>query len=354
MRRRTTDQVVDQATRDNFKDWEPELLDVKKVNGKTVRETIKEDKYKQRQTGMVMGGPYYAGLKQHFRDDSDPLVALRSRDTSLIVDPALMRAIVAFSKPVPDRGAMQAWLQSSTRKPNQTEVCGILKFLLATKSTCKRQLLVGLDCLRYCARLSLHQDFEDEWLLVQSHADRILGAAFHRAARENNMDAATFVSLHDKLVFLVLPEEETNALLNCTGAWEGAAESLHKVVSQSQLGISMFGFAIGKVLAVSIDKLISAKIALVVDQPWTELSIASLKASILVEIQSMPNIDMLPDARTIEGMSCGMKVTHKTLSVAEEVAWKVALVWKGIAVCQGKIKKLWVEEPLGGEHMGPN
>ena len=53
---RTPEEIVAQCLRDNFKGWPDELVDVKRVAGKTLRETIAADKVAQKTMGGLLRG----------------------------------------------------------------------------------------------------------------------------------------------------------------------------------------------------------------------------------------------------------------------------------------------------------
>ena len=56
---RTPEEAVAQCLRDNFRGWPAELIDLKRVGGKTLRETLLADKAQQVALAKPMGGPYY-------------------------------------------------------------------------------------------------------------------------------------------------------------------------------------------------------------------------------------------------------------------------------------------------------
>lgn len=88
-----------------------------------------------------------------------------------------------------------------------------------------------MDTLLFCAMLGINMHFANEWRLVVPHTDRIMDVAWYRAARENNMDAQTFLKLHDKLVYLVLPRHDVDIVLHCQVGWMSVAANLHNVLA---------------------------------------------------------------------------------------------------------------------------
>jgi hypothetical protein len=85
------DAAVTKALYDNFRSWPEELIHVKKVEGQTVAQKIREDK----QAGSVpMGGPYYDKLRQEYKADGDITRVLAATNPGESVNPELMRAMI--------------------------------------------------------------------------------------------------------------------------------------------------------------------------------------------------------------------------------------------------------------------
>ena len=119
---RSLSEVVAQAIRDNFKNWDPELLDAKKVDDMTLRERLTADKEAWLKNGGVcekFGGTYYLRIKALYRSDEDPIKLLQIVDPNMIVQPPLMRAMVKCYHNRPDRGVLHNFLQSAREKPNE-------------------------------------------------------------------------------------------------------------------------------------------------------------------------------------------------------------------------------------------
>lgn len=89
---------VTRAVYDNFKGWCSTLIDVKRVNGLTLRDTLVRDKEK----GIPMGGPYYDQLKAAFRDDTDPAASCtyeRTSSKNILGDiPILFEHVCAYAE----------------------------------------------------------------------------------------------------------------------------------------------------------------------------------------------------------------------------------------------------------------
>ena len=132
-RLRTLEETVSQCIRDNFKNWKPELVDVKRVAGRTLREVLTED----RKVGNTMGSTYYAALTRQFRDETDAYELLRPARQGEQFAPGLLKGMIAFKKEHPDKAVLQLYLRSAEVGPNETELCGIGRYLLTAKPGCR-------------------------------------------------------------------------------------------------------------------------------------------------------------------------------------------------------------------------
>ena len=144
---------------------------------------------------------------------------------------------------------MQAFFTSSLEKPNQTEVCGILKFMVTLKEGCSAQHRVAMDALRYCARHDVHKTFPLEWAIANDYSDRFLATAWKRARTDDKLGGDIFCELHCKVLGMVIPQASLQKCVGCKGDWVAIKDDLHKVVASSLVGTELFGFAMGRILA---------------------------------------------------------------------------------------------------------
>lgn len=122
----TQEYAVQQKIRDNFKTFTSEETDViKGSDGRTLRERLLHDLARASAVGtssVAFGKLYYDSLRRIYAKPCVPHTALAPSDTTLEVDPALVKAILAAQRSKPDRLAKGhegvragggAWEQSS-------------------------------------------------------------------------------------------------------------------------------------------------------------------------------------------------------------------------------------------------
>ena len=155
-------EVVNQVIRDNFRSWDVELIDVKKVAGLTLREVVTRDKQAFIDGGgseTKFGAGYYAKLKTQYRSDKDPVAQLLCTDETLVVNAELMAAMVAAHKAKPERTKIQSYCQRKSQAHNTKEISGIFTYFLTLKVGCKKQLPVAMDMVRFSSGCSCRTSF---------------------------------------------------------------------------------------------------------------------------------------------------------------------------------------------------
>ena len=122
LKRQSTDQVVKQRLRDNFKDWADEEIDLQLVNGVSLRGEMNADVRKERTAGKFNFKPghfYYEEKKKKFKRKATPdsqLTALINESDEICPD--WLKAISMASRvPHPDRDVFSQQLRSTMNSP---------------------------------------------------------------------------------------------------------------------------------------------------------------------------------------------------------------------------------------------
>ena len=122
--RRDTEEAADRALQSHFPNWPAELLSLKEVDGKNMREAVIEQKRAQRESGGYLGPKYWESLAQKYGDSPQQLVP---EDNTLSVDEGLTRALVAARSTHTTAKSADALLHylSTTPTMNSREATGL-------------------------------------------------------------------------------------------------------------------------------------------------------------------------------------------------------------------------------------
>ena len=161
----TVAQQVTKALQDNFKNFSEQEIDGTIVNGSSLRARLTKDKARNVASpgSVTMGRLYYNALKLEFASAESPTKRLQIKDPNLVVAPEVFQAMLASKKVPPQRQPMLQLLQNMTKKPNQSEVVGILRWMVQlTPSLSSEQYQGVIQTMRWVTRLDLDKNFKDE------------------------------------------------------------------------------------------------------------------------------------------------------------------------------------------------
>ena len=123
----------------------------------------------------------------------------------------------------------------------------------------------------------------------------------YESARRQNMKIMDFINLYHDKVLLLLPDVALAKIIGHTGEWLEVETKLQALVSSSELGLAIFGFAIKKTLAEVVAKTIMAKLEeLVKSKTVGSDEVMRFRKALHVELNMIQNITALPERRAIE------------------------------------------------------
>ena len=340
-------QIVNQALNDNFKGWDPELIDVKKVDGKTLRSRISGDKETFIKAGgksMKFGSTYYTGLKTQYRSATDPMTLLACKNPELVVEERLMSAVVKCYKAKPDRTDVQSYCQTTRHSPNEKEACGIMSLLMTMKCACKKQMPIALDIVRYLHRLDIKTKFPERYKIVEDRIDLVMSTCWGRQSRDLKMDRLSFLRLHYKSLTLLMPVADLEKVLNCGGDYSLVKESVTTITTACRTGAGMFGDIAAQIIAEEVAAEVTKSLTEACKQPWSEDRLRTVREEIVGRIALMQGVELLPPSRIVTWTYMGTVLSKTITSLEQEVAFKAACCWKASAVIFKQLKPLWVED----------
>lgn len=154
----TTESIIAQKIRDNFRDFGPEETDCKKnpADSMTLRERLTQDLIKSKDKNISFGRNYYESLRAVYAAPEAAHQSLAPPDPTLPVSPTLVKAMLAAQRSKPDRSLLQGYMASLAAAPNMTETCGLFRYFITLRPACMAQLAMAMDCIRFVHRLKLH------------------------------------------------------------------------------------------------------------------------------------------------------------------------------------------------------
>jgi hypothetical protein len=175
-----------------------------------------------------------------------------------------------------------------SEKPNKKEAGGVLKWFVTLKPSCSLdQMNCALEVVRWISRHHLFEEFVDFFEVVKPHINLTLLKCYENA-RKQNMKIMDFINLYHDEVLLLRPDAALAKIIGHTGEWLEVETELQELVSSSELGLAIFGFAIKKTLAEVVAKTI-----------WSE-EVMRFRKALHVELNTIHNINALPERRAIE------------------------------------------------------
>ena len=351
LKRESTDQVVNQRIRDNFKDWGPEDTDLFKVNGVSLREELTADVRKERLAGRFQFTPgkfYYQTKRKIFRRDLDPddlLKQLIPDDEEIDAD--WLKAVIKARKVPPDRTLLLSKLRSVATMPSLTTVVAIVRWAITLNPRNKKMAPAGLDVLRFLAKHDVKTERPAIFDIVRPWVDTLLTLTWLKS-KQLRMSQASFLEIYDNVTSLLLPKKAVDKVLANLSELQSVAPELSLICVGSNLANAMFGGALMKVSGFEVERIIDVRIKAFASKTdiIDDAKCATFLDALMLELQGMPQCKALPNKRDIKFEYRGQKFAACAKSLASEVQLKTAAYWKGIAVDRGILPPLWIEELL--------
>ena len=157
--------TVARAIRDNFKEFKEQEVDSTLVDGLSLRARLTKDKSENQQKpgSIVMGRTYYNHLRLLYQSVQHPSKQLQVQNPDAEIRQELFQAMLAAKKVPAQRQQMLQLLQNMTTRPNQSELIGILRWMVELKPSVSSEQYQGvLQCMRWITRMGLETTFPEE------------------------------------------------------------------------------------------------------------------------------------------------------------------------------------------------
>jgi hypothetical protein len=345
----TNEALVSTKLRDNFKGLSSASTDaVRGIDGRTLRERLLYDVEKAQKVGesIVFGKLYYDGLKILYEPLEDVHKALvPPKSSTCEVRPQLVKAMVLVQGSRVDRSGFEQFFTCCKETPNVKEICGVWRFAITLRVGCMKQMATAVMCLRFVARMGLHDAYPEYWCHVRTWADCVLVTLLRKSRYQKQRDAE-FLDVHAPLVELVCTKHCLAKIAACKGEYDSVSAQLNELCDGSTLGRLLFETHQTKIttkkVAAHIEKGIHTMMH--AKQTVSQDFFDAAQGGVIDLLERMPGIESLPSRREVFVTYRGSKLPIRVSTLAEEVQLKFMAAIKGIAVETDKLPKLWIED----------
>ena len=223
---------------------------------------------------------------------------------------------------------------------------GILRWALELRPLAStEQLKYSMDVCRFISRLGLAEKFPKDIAVMSDWLDNVLTHVYSKA-KSDHLKPGVFIRVHADIIFLVLPKEPTEKILQHIGSFSAVERELAQAAS-SRVGMALFGQALHSVLGesvqVKIDKAVNKLLQLVA---IGRADIADAQKSVLKELEATEFIRNLPHKRKVQMSYHNRAFVMHVRCLQEHVEACFVSALKGRACACKELPSLFCEEGL--------
>ena len=347
--RRDSDEQVGRALKEHFGNFSEYEVDIRNVDGKTLRQTIRDAKSDAKSSKKKLGSSFWKSLKMKFAAVDDPCRRLHVDNPNQEVRPALVDALRlsnSSNTTIRNKQPLHDWLARAS-KPNQRELVGLYKSALQVNpanstTSCNFVVAVG----RFTVKHDLADIFAPEVEVFAPHVDHALACAW-AAMRKENIPMSTFWECYKETSSLVMDSAMVTKVLGATAGWKEVEAEISALTSSSQIGQKLFGFVAELLTASKLSAFVDVEIAKLMSADVTLARYHGFLECMDQEATSVQADRIVKNKREIE-----VKYRQVTLNVMianfrDEVDIKVAAALKSAAVGHNLIPLLFEDSLLG-------
>ena len=347
--RRDSDEQVGRALKEHFGNFSEYEVDIRNVDGKTLRQTIRDAKSDAKSSKKKLGSSFWKSLKMKFAAVDDPCRRLHVDNPNQEVRPALVDALRlsnSSNTTIRNKQPLHDWLARAS-KPNQRELVGLYKAALQVNpanstTSCNFVVAVG----RFTVKHDLAVTFAPEVEVFAPHVDHALACAW-AAMRKENIPMSTFWECYKETSSLVMDSAMVTKVLGATAGWKEVEAEISALTSSSQIGQKLFGFVAELLTASKLSAFVDVEIAKLMSADVTLARYHGFLECMDQEATSVQADRIVKNKREIE-----VKYRQVTLNVMianfrDEVDIKVAAALKSAAVGHNLIPLLFEDSLLG-------
>jgi len=257
--RKSSEAEVQKAIYDSLKGMRPEEIDGNRdENGMTARDVVTQRKKLHREDPETYpcGARFYNEVRAKFQTKDRPIDRLVSNESDGPISAQVLQAMVAYKKN--GNRAPLAGCLTVLEDVSRAELVGILRWALELRPTnSAEQLKYSMDVGRFITRLQLHKKFPKDIGVMADWLDNMLTHVFSKAKCDQTKPSV-FIQIHADIVFLVLPKEATEKIVQHVGPFTEIESELAEA-SASRLGMALFGTALHSVLGETRTRTLSCR-----------------------------------------------------------------------------------------------
>ena len=347
--RRDSDEQVGRALKEHFGNFSEYEVDIRNVDGNTLRQTIRDAKSDAKSSKKKLGSSFWKSLKMKFAAVDDPCRRLHVDNPNQEVRPALVDALRlsnSSNTTIRNKQPLHDWLARAS-KPNQRELVGLYKSALQVNpanstTSCNFVVAVG----RFTVKHDLADIFAPEVEVFAPHVDHALACAW-AAMRKENIPMSTFWECYKETSSLVMDSAMVTKVLGATAGWKEVEAEISALTSSSQIGQKLFGFVAELLTASKLSAFVDVEIAKLMSADVTLARYHGFLECMDQEATSVQADRIVKNKREIE-----VKYRQVTLNVMianfrDEVDIKVAAALKSAAVGHNLIPLLFEDSLIG-------
>ena len=334
LRRNNTGSIVQRILNEQFGDLTDAEKDAVKYGGLTLRERLCKDKSEQRHgsDGTVsMGKKYYEARRAEYGQNSSGKSALEVKDHTEVPNDKLLTAVREARQSAPQRSGLYDWLSNYGDDLLQSEMVGLGRFFLELKPWSSDQnLKLSVAMLRFWVRVDAETTYPEEMTAIRGHIDKTLVAAWS-SMKSANIKVPVFWSAYKDVAKFVVSCPQVDQLLDASD-FNGLGEVLEIVTSSSQLGMSMFGWALYAHQVARCSAIIEDEVAKLLLDDITEKSIKTVSSAVMKSLAKLPGSERLNVVRVVGMTYCGDEIKVQVDTLAQEVHFKIAALVKSASM----------------------
>lgn len=217
--RRNTEDQADRCIAEHFKGWSKVQTGVLKVDGKTLREKIIDDKRQCKQDNSRLSSGYWRDLKLAYAGDQCPMKKLTVKNPNEPVRPSLIEALKVaqtLNCTTRSKSALVNWFKSEG-ECNQKELCGVVRLCLQQRpSVSLSHCSVILGFATYIQKYDLKKKFPGEVECMRTFIDEAL-CFMYASMKKEKIGIFKFWSCYKNEASLILNAELIDIAVKATG-----------------------------------------------------------------------------------------------------------------------------------------
>lgn len=346
-RKRSIDEVVCKALRDNFRNWSEVQTDLTMREGRSLRQRLIDDKTRvEKDPTFKMGKYYYEQLRQLYGGDETPEKQLVVSDPSLPCDQTLVNACMSLNSHRKNLAPLSQFLSTAT-SINQRSLVGLFRSILKVQPTLSTQnMALVIDTMKFCKRLKVHEQFPFEFNVMRTHFDSACTKSLS-TFKLNGQSSKLWWESSKGFADILLPLTETDKCANCVSRWEDVSVELAKVVQSCETGRRMFTGAWLELQSERVRGLIKTSIDSFKGKDITPKVLADAKAAFVQKMSDYgKNVTETFTRKDAKIMYRGIEVRISVVSLLDEYVYAEQAFVRGLATDLGFLPELWCEGAL--------